>query len=51
MFPACCHPLWEREGVTLQTVDKKKRIIGEKKDFNKAEFSGALWIKKTIFFR
>ncbi len=29
MLPLGCLPHWGREGVTLQTVDKKKRISGK----------------------
>jgi hypothetical protein len=29
MLPSDCLPLWGREEVTLQMVDKKKRINGE----------------------
>jgi hypothetical protein len=36
MLPACCLPLWGREGVTLLTAAENKRITG-KKDFYKAE--------------
>jgi hypothetical protein len=35
MLPLGCLPHGGREGVTLQTVDKKKRISG-KYDFNRA---------------
>jgi hypothetical protein len=38
MLPACCLPLWGREGVTLLAAAKNKRII-EKEDFNKAVIS------------
>jgi hypothetical protein len=36
MFPACCLPLWGREGVTLLAAAENKRITQKKEDFNKA---------------
>jgi hypothetical protein len=45
MLPACCLPLWGREGVTLpQRINE----LQEKEDFNKAYFS-SLFIAGRFF--
>ena len=31
MLPACCHPLWRREGVTLIAAAENKRITKKKR--------------------
>jgi hypothetical protein len=38
MLPACCLPLWGREGVTLTAAADNYRMT-EKKDFNRAQRS------------
>jgi hypothetical protein len=38
MLPACCLPLWGREGVTLPAAAENKRITG-KRGFQQSLFS------------
>jgi hypothetical protein len=38
MLPACCLPLWEREGVTLLAAAENKRITQKKRISTKPFF-------------